>query len=70
MEGDAGEDDSELGVFLLVDGKATWTVVETGIQDSRFVAIKGDVAEDATLVSGPYDVVSRTLNHSDDVEPK
>lgn len=70
MEGDAGEDDSELGVFLLVDGKATWTVVETGIQDSRFVAIDGDVAEDATLVSGPYDVVSRTLNHGDAVEPK
>jgi HlyD family secretion protein len=69
-EADESRDDAQLGVFVLREGKASWTPVETGIQDSRFVAITGDVAEDATLITGPYDVVSRSLNDGDDVEPK
>jgi HlyD family secretion protein len=64
------EDEAQLGVFILNEGKAVWTPVETGIQDSRFVAITGDVAQDATLITGPYDVVSRSLNDGDAVEPK
>jgi len=69
-EADDSRDDAQLGVFVLREGKASWTPVETGIQDSRFVAITGDVAEDATLITGPYDVVSRSLSDGDDVEPK
>ena len=64
------EQEAELGLFLLKDGVAEWTPVETGIQDSRFVAISGALATDATVITGPYDVVSRTLNHGDAVDPK
>lgn len=67
---DDSEKEAELGVFVLTDGRAVWTPVETGIQDSRFVAISGNVPEGATLISGPYDVVSRSLENGDAVEPK
>lgn len=66
----AGADDAELGVFVLKDGTVAWTVVDTDIQDSRYVAISGDLEEGTTVVTGPYDVVSRSLNHGDAVEPK
>ena len=69
-DAEKSEEEAELGVFVLSEGAAVWTPVETGIQDSRFVAITGDVADDATLITGPYDVVSRSLNDGDAVEPK
>ena len=55
-EGEGTE--TQLGVFLLVDGEAKWTVVETGIQDTKFVEIQGEVDEDDVLITGPYE--SRT----------
>ena len=60
----------ELGVFVLNDGEVRWTPVETGIQDARHVVLSGELAEGTTVVTGPYDVVSRTLNHLDAVELK
>ena len=60
----------ELGVFVLNDGEVRWTPVETGIQDSRYVVLSGELAEGTTVVTGPYDVVSRSLNHMDAVELK
>lgn len=60
----------ELGVFVLNDGEVRWTPVETGIQDARHVVLSGELAEGTTVVTGPYDVVSRTLNNLDAVELK
>ena len=66
-----GEDtETELGVFLLVDGEAKWTVVETGIQDTKFVEIQGEVKEEDVLISGPYEIVSRSLEDGEAVETR
>ena len=66
-----GEDtETELGVFLLVDGEAKWTVVETGIQDTRFVEIQGEVKEEDLLITGPYEIVSRSLEDGEAVETR
>ena len=66
-----GEDtETELGVFLLVDGEAKWTAVETGIQDTKFVEIQGEVKEEDLLITGPYEVVSRSLEDGEAVETR
>lgn len=67
-EGEGTE--TQLGVFLLVDGEAKWTVLETGIQDTKFVEIQGEVDEDDVLITGPYEVVSRSLEDGESVEPR
>ena len=67
-EGEGTE--TELGVFLLVDGEAKWTVVETGIQDTKFVEIQGEVDEEDVLITGPYEVVSRSLEDGESVETR
>ena len=66
-----GEDaETDLGVFLLVDGEAQWTVVETGIQDTKFVEIQGEVKEEDVLITGPYEIVSRSLEDGEAVETR
>ena len=62
--------DEELGVFVLQDNKVTWTPIETHIQDSRYIAITGALDEETTVVTGPYDLVSRLLKSGDAVETK
>ena len=64
------DSDTELGVFLLVDGEAKWTVVETGIQDTKFVEIQGEVKEEDELITGPYEIVSRSLEDGEAVEAR
>ena len=66
----AADGEVELGVFVLNDGEVRWTPVETGIQDSRHVVLSGELTEGTIVVTGPYDVVSRSLNHMDAVELK
>ena len=66
-----GEDtETELGLFLLVDGEAKWTVVETGIQDTKFVEIQGEVKEEDVLITGPYEIVSRSLKDGEAIETR
>ncbi len=62
---DANASDAELGVFLFKDGKALWTPVETGIQDTKYIEVVGELDTSDVLVTGPYDIVSRTLNSGD-----
>ena len=69
-EADNENAEAELGVFVLDNGKVQWTPVETGIQDSRYVAISGELDAGTTVVTGPYDVVSRSLKQGDEVEVK
>ena len=57
--------DATLGVFLFKDGKALWTPVETGIQDTKYIEVVGELDTSNVLVTGPYDIVSRTLNSGD-----
>ena len=66
----SADGEMELGVFVLIDGEVRWTPVETGIQDARHVVLSGELTEGTTVITGPYDVVSRTLNHKDAVELK
>ena len=61
------EEETELGVFILVDGIAEWKVVETGIQDNRYIEIKSGLNESDEVVIGPYQAVSRTLSNGDAV---
>jgi len=62
---DANASDATLGVFLFKDGKALWTPVETGIQDTKYIEVVGELDTSDVLVTGPYDIVSRTLNSGD-----
>ncbi len=55
-----GDDEAEMGVFVLRGDTAVWTPVETGIQDSRHIAVSGLSADDLVAV-GPYEWVSRKL---------
>ena len=64
------DDKAELGVFLFDDETVTWTKVETGIQDNRYIEIISGIENGATLVSGPYDMVSRKLEDADKVTGK
>lgn len=64
------DDKAELGVFLFDNETVTWTKVETGIQDNRYIEIISGIENGATLVSGPYDMVSRKLEDGDTVSGK
>ncbi|RPG85493.1 MAG: HlyD family efflux transporter periplasmic adaptor subunit [Crocinitomicaceae bacterium TMED209] len=70
-ESETDEEEYELGVFVLEpSGEARWQRVETGIQDNRYIEIKSGLDTSLTVVTGPYQSVSRTLNDGDAVEIK
>ena len=65
------EEEDELGVFVLEpSGEVRWQRVETGIQDNRYIEIKSGLDTSLTVVTGPYQSVSRTLDNGDEVEIK
>lgn len=55
------DDESELGVFVEREGKAVWTPIETGIQDSRYIHVLSGLNAGDAVVTGPYEWVSRKL---------
>lgn len=66
---DGTQERAELGVFVLEGGNAVWTPVETDIQDSRHVVLSGETLQEGTsIITGPYETVSRTLEHGESVE--
>jgi HlyD family secretion protein len=70
-ESEADEEEDELGVFVLEpSGEVRWQRVETGIQDNRYIEIKSGLDPSLTVVTGPYQSVSRTLKDGDEVEIK
>lgn len=70
-EAEADAEKDELGVFVLEqNGKVRWQRVETGIQDNRYIEIKTGLDTTLTVVTGPYQSVSRTLEDGDAVEIK
>ncbi|MFK7952877.1 MAG: efflux RND transporter periplasmic adaptor subunit [Ekhidna sp.] len=68
-ESDEDEDVKEI-VFLMQDGKAVKTEVETGISDFDRIEILSGLAEGETIVSGPFLAVSKRLKDGDDIEEK
>lgn len=48
-------------VFVVKDGKAMVTNVETGIADNTHIVIKSGIKKDDVVVSGSYAAISRTL---------
>jgi len=70
-ESEAEDEEDELGVFVLEpSGEVRWQRVETGIQDNRYIEIKSGLDTTMTVVTGPYQSVSRTLEDGDAVEIK
>ena len=65
-EEQAGDDDKEKEevIFVMKDGLAWKQVVETGIQDNQNIEILSGIADGDEIITGPYNVVSRTLKDS------
>lgn len=53
------------GVFVKNGDKAELRVVKTGIQDDSNIQIVSGLAEDEMVITGPYNVVSKTLKNGD-----
>jgi HlyD family secretion protein len=54
----------------LEEGKAIRYDITTGIQDNQAIALLTDLPEGATVITGPYDLISRKLEDGDAVESK
>lgn len=57
-------------VFVYENGKAVLKVVETGIQDSRWMEIKTGIDADMQVITGPYEVVTKDLKNGEKVDAK
>ncbi|WP_400075003.1 efflux RND transporter periplasmic adaptor subunit [Winogradskyella sp. R77965] len=57
-------------VFVNENGKAKLRVVETGIQDDTNIEIVSGLSEEDKIITGPYNMVSKTLKPGDLVEVK
>jgi HlyD family secretion protein len=57
-------------VFVNDNGKAKLRVVKTGIQDDTNIEIIEGLSEDDKVITGPYNLVSKTLKPGDLVEDK
>ncbi|MDO5607557.1 MAG: efflux RND transporter periplasmic adaptor subunit [Capnocytophaga sp.] len=57
-------------VFVKTDGKAELRAVTTGIQDNTSIEITSGLNKDDEIITGPYNLVSRTLQQGDKVEVK
>lgn len=64
------EEDVKEVVFVMTDGKAVKTEVETGISDFDNIEIISGVEEGTEIVSGPFLAVSKRLKDGDDIESK
>ena len=58
----SGTTDTKEIVFTLADGKAKRNIVETGIQDDENIEIISGIEKDQTIITGPYSLVSKTLD--------
>ena len=59
---------SVLCVFLLEEGKAVRHDITTGIQDNAVIELHTALPQGATIITGPYDMISRKLEDGDAVE--
>lgn len=62
-------DDQEVIVFVKDSADVVRKVqVKTGIQDINYIELTGGIKSGETVVTGPYDVVSKTLKEKDKVK--
>lgn len=68
-----GEDEDERvelkGVYVIRDGVARFVEIETGIADSKRIEVLEGMAEDDSVIAGPYRVL-RQVNDGDEVQPQ
>lgn len=57
-------------VFVNENGKAKLKVVETGIQDDTNIEIVSGLSKEDKIITGPYNMVSKTLKPGDLIEEK
>ena len=61
-------DKKQEAVFVFKNGKAELRAVNTGIQDNVHIEILSGVTKDETIITGPYNVVSKSLKNGDTVQ--
>jgi len=64
------KDNTQRVVFVVKDGKAILTKVETGIADNKNIEIKTGLRDNEKIVTGSYGVLTRTLKHDSQVIEK
>ena len=64
------DDDLMEVVFVVEDDTVTMARVTTGIQDDRYIQVTSGLSEGQTIVTGPYNTVSRKLSQGDAVSKK
>jgi HlyD family secretion protein len=65
----SGDNDLDVVVFVVqADGKVKKQKVKTDIQDINYIEITDGLKEGDEVVTGPYDVVSKTLKNGDKVK--
>ena len=57
-------------VFVSKNGEAKLRVVKTGIQDDTNIEVISGLEEGDKIITGPYNVVSKTLNSGDKIQNK
>jgi HlyD family secretion protein len=55
-------------VFIASEGKAKLRVVKTGIQDDTNIEVVSGLEENDEIITGPYNLVSKTLKSGDAIE--
>lgn len=66
-----GEEKEKLEVvFSIQDGKSVMIPVKTGVQDSKFIEITEGLEPEVDVITGPYSLVSKTLEAGKKVEVK
>jgi HlyD family secretion protein len=58
----------EVAFVVQADGTVRKQIVKSGIQDINYIEITGGLKEGDEVVTGPYDVVSKTLKDKDKVK--
>lgn len=69
-ESNLEDEDVKEVVFVMKEGKAVKTEVETGISDFDRIEIVSGVEEGTEVVSGPFLAVSKRLKDGEDIEAK
>jgi HlyD family secretion protein len=69
MSDNSGDNDlNEVAFVIQPDGTVKMVIVKTGIQDINYIEITSGLKEGDEVVTGPYDVVSKTLKNGDKVK--
>lgn len=68
MSDNSDNDLDEVSFVIQPDGKVKKVIVKTGIQDINNIEITSGLKEGDEVVTGPYDVVSKTLKEGDKVQ--